>query len=607
MSEFRDLQAKLEKIDESYYSRLAAAVDDIALYNKRMPDDELVELIRTELGDQAAEYMRDKLASGERIEEEETAHPSKDRVKDEMTMDEISAIGREHGLNTDDMWKAVIFAHDNDMFWEMEMEVRTPEGNVVGRYPDFQSVPSQATDPATGETFTTDVDNIFVIYKTDPQQVTDMIGWYKKFEKEQEAKKKQQEYDMDFDSWLEKNPFESIEEAEEDKWAGGDQQYKHTDKWLGQTVNITGGVHQGKTGKVIKAERSGYSEVGEEAEFTVKFYDGSGVDVLYVGEWTNDQLELAYDPTHRPDGKYNPDLEEGTFRNEEDSISVQVRSLLAQGKSVISRIAGASGVVMDANPEDGTILFKDQNFGEKVGLAVDRKPGLEIKGYVDHYAIVQHAEESIDEEVVEVPAEFRGEKYSDGGATSQDAERFLANLDPDDSVDTEVIDPESGEVLDWPTKDVRKAQDHEEYMRNAEQREKEEEEKWESIFSTPHIPGGKSAKPGQVQGFEGMDRALEDLGKLKWDEQINDFYDITWKSIEDLVDDPEMYYKGDYDIGWDFPVEIKRTDGKKFDKKDHANFRRLSSLFRTATWNIGAGYAGGSEGSTVAHFYPMFY
>jgi len=69
MSEFRDLQAKLVKIDESYMSRLAAAVDDIALYNKSMPDEELIALVNTELGDVAAEYMREKLASGESVEE----------------------------------------------------------------------------------------------------------------------------------------------------------------------------------------------------------------------------------------------------------------------------------------------------------------------------------------------------------------------------------------------------------------------------------------------------------------------------------------------------------------------------------------------------------
>lgn len=535
MSKFRDLQAKLEKIDESYYSRLAAAVDDIASFNKNMSDVELVALIRNELGDQAAKYMADKLAADEPIEET-------------------------------------------------------------------------------------------------------------------------------FSDWVD--------------------------------------------------------------DFTAP----------------SDEREHRYD--HDP-----------SFHDDEP-ISAQVKSLLAQGKSVICRIAGASGVVYSANPEDGTIVFKDQNIGEKIGFDVDSKTGLEIKGYVDHYAIVQNVDEGIDEgvgdwikrldkkagkwitgkaeklnrandtyaakkvaelvrdegiksavihvryvtggkgklikqalenylqhspdgeyaeevryvlpaldkeasdmrdaeisafgaplgeselddrgkmcpvctggrregygnncpncggegyveeAVVEVPAGLRGEDAEMGGATSRDAERFLADLASDDSVDTEVIDPESGEVLDWPTKDTRKAQDHEEYLKHADERDKEEEEKWNSIFSTPHIPGGKSAPPGQVQSLDGMDQAMDDLGKLKYDSQITDFYDITWKSIEDLVDEPQQYYDGDYDIGWDMPVVIKRTDGQKFDDKDHANFRRLSSLFRTATYNIGLGYAGAAGGGKEAHFYPSFY
>ena len=203
-------------------------------------------------------------------------------------------------------------------------------------------------------------------------------------------------------------------------------------------------------------------------------------------------------------------------------------------------------------------------------------------------------EPEIEEAVVEVPRGLRGEDAEVGGATSQDAERFLAGLDSEDSVDTNVIDPESGDLLDWPTKDERRSQDD---AAEIKRQEEQEEEERNGIFRTPYFPSGDGD----------MDRAADGLGKLRWDGDINDFYDIAWKSIEDLVDDPQQYYDGDYDIGWDMPVSIKRTDGQKFDDEDHANFKRLNKLFRTAAYNIGISYAGTAENGTKAHFYPSFY
>ena len=214
----------------------------------------------------------------------------------------------------------------------------------------------------------------------------------------------------------------------------------------------------------------------------------------------------------------------------------------------------------------------------------------------------------VDEEVVEVPAGLRGEdpeNLEQGGATSRDAERFLADLGPEDSVDTNVVDPETGELLDWPTKDTRRAQDDEEAIQKDMEREKEEDE---GYFRVPYIPGGYSkTDAGGVQSFDGMDRAQEALGRLRWDNEINAFYDFTWKNIEDLVDDPQQYYDGDYDIGWDMPVAIKRVDGQRFTDEDHNNFRRLTTLFKAATYNISASYVGSTENGTVARFVPSFH
>jgi hypothetical protein len=104
-----------------------------------------------------------------------------------------------------------------------------------------------------------------------------------------------------------------------------------------------------------------------------------------------------------------------------------------------------------------------------------------------------------------------------------------------------------------------------------------------------------------------MDRALDGLQTLRWDNKITDYYDITWKSMEDMVDDPQQYYDGDYDVSYDMPASIARTDGDKLNDEDHQNFLRLNKLFRTATYNIGVNYSGKSNNGRVAYFYPSFY
>jgi len=310
-------------------------------------------------------------------------------------------------------------------------------------------------------------------------------------------------------------PRESIEEAEEDTWAGGGDNnfatYEDYEKWIGQTVKIErtiSGEHVGETGKVIKGDKYRDENGSWQAEFEIKLHSGP-VITMYPGEWSYDQFNLAYDPTVRPDGKYDPELEE---------------------------------------------------------------------------------------EVVEVPAGLRGEEAEVDGATSQDAERFLSGLGPDDSVDTNVVDPETGDLLDWPTKDERRKQDNDEYLRRQEIEKQSDDwiddnTPWFVAFDIPPH----------------SDKAWDRINELRFDREFTDHYDIVWKNMEDMVDDPDQYYEGDYDISVDMPVQIKRTDGEKFNSRDHKNFKGINDAFRKATYNIGVSYSGTADKGTVAHFHPSFY
>jgi hypothetical protein len=610
MSEFRDLQAKLEKIDESYMSRLAAAVDDIALYNKSMSDEELIALVNTELGDVAAEYMREKLASGETVEE------GFGDWMDDLT--NAAENERDHRYDHDPSF------HDDEPI----------SAQVKGLLAQGKSVICRIAG-ASGVVYSANPEDGTIVFKD--QNIGEKIG-----------------FDVDSKTGLEIKGYV-------DHYAI--VQHTDIDEGFGDWV-------QGKAEKYAQKVNVGTAK--RVAELVRD--EGIKMTVIHIRYTTGGKGKLIQDALeryieHSPDGEYAEairyvlpalDKDAKTMRDAEisafgapfDELGEDATDARGKTCSVCSGgrregygndcpNCGGEGYVEEAVGEELPPIhaiardiiknWKKVNFGAVPYLDAMQSlstrhddygadTGSSILAYglsnMSHYsgrsvhdpelAKVHRAQlkRHLKEAVVEVPAEFRGDKYSDGGVTSQDAERFIANLDPDDSVDTEVIDPESGEVLDWPTQDTRKAQDDAEYEKN--KRGREEAELPDYPF-TPYIPGGKSAAPGQVQSLDGIDRAMDDLGKLKYDGQITDFYDIVWKNIEDQVDDPQQYYDGDYDIGWDMPVVIRRTDGQKFDDEDHANFRRLSSLFRTATYNIGLGYAGGSESGTAAHFYPMFY
>ena len=206
--------------------------------------------------------------------------------------------------------------------------------------------------------------------------------------------------------------------------------------------------------------------------------------------------------------------------------------------------------------------------------------------------------ESIEEGIVKVPRGLRGEEGNPLGLTSKDAEAFINSLGPDDVVATEVVDPETGEVLDWPDQGTRRERNRKEWDREEKSRKSAEEDDYEKGYDAPYLyVGGLDKDP---------ERAWEGIETLKYDREFTDFYNIVWKSVEDLVDDPDSYYEGDYDIGIDIPVAIKRKDGKKFNKQDRQNFDQISKIFRAATHNIAVQYVGSSNEGTVARFIPNF-
>ena len=366
MSDFRKLQAKLEQIDESYHSRLAAAIDDLVTNNPNVEPVKLVAMVRAQFGDNAAKYLSDQLEDeGDFLDYDPQARAANIPIRKHM--------------------KKYAASHPSDANWPHPVEE------------------DEYSDDEFDQTFVPDDIHAKIV-----ADMSKMLPGY-----------------------------------EPGAYGPGDEdnQYRvlawnnDTDHEIEMLFNL-----------------DTMSLEGSEDHFNLS-NPFEGIEESF-GDWIDDLTTPSDESEHRLD--HDP-----SFTNEEP-ISQQVKNLLAQGKSVISRIAGASGVVYSANPEDGTIIFKDQNFGEKVGFKVDEKEGLEIKGNIDHYSIVQFADESIDEGVadwmkrlgeaiIEVPPELRGDSKLTGNATSADVEKFLSDLGPDDDVSHDVVDPETGELLDWPT------------------------------------------------------------------------------------------------------------------------------------------------------------
>ena len=214
--------------------------------------------------------------------------------------------------------------------------------------------------------------------------------------------------------------------------------------------------------------------------------------------------------------------------------------------------------------------------------------------------------ESLEEKVVKVPRGLRGEDTSNQlGLSSEDAEKFVNSLGPDDVVSTEVVDPETGEVLDWPDRGTRRERNMKQYKRDEKEQRARDEEEHEQGFDSPYL---------YVPGIDkDPERAWEGIQTLKYDREFTDFYNIVWRSVReqsgapgDFGSDVEDWGELDYDVDVDIPVAIKRADGKKFNKQDRQNFDQISKIFKAATGNIGVQYVGSSNEGTVARFIANF-
>lgn len=196
----------------------------------------------------------------------------------------------------------------------------------------------------------------------------------------------------------------------------------------------------------------------------------------------------------------------------------------------------------------------------------------------------------MDEAIVTVPAELRGNIAMTAHATSGDAFKFIKDLDIDDEVSNTVVDPETGEVLFEPGQTKR------EDMKIAAQ-------------ALSNVNDYNSAQPFMHAGYERdyeeiKDAAHDLLNKLR----NNDFYHVVWQPISKMIDDPEAMMDKDYDVEYDVPVILKRKDGKQLDAFDHENIREIIRAVKNASTmqNVGIMFMGTTNNGTTARFMPSF-
>ena len=364
-------------------------------------------------------------------------------------------------------------------------------------------------------------------------------------------------------------------------WGGPYEDYEN---YQGKKVKIRStmsGEHEGEVGTVVNASKYRDENGGWQAEFDVKLDSGETIK-MYPGEWAYDQLDLVTDP-------YGDFMLDNPFEGIDEEIDP------AWGGAVEEWMEYRREGFRDAR--DG--VYRPEAYAGKAKEAY--KLGKEDW-------VSQMAQESVQEGIVKVP---RGLRYDDVvsnqdfGMTSDDAEAFVNSLGPDDTVSHEVVDPETGELLDWPDRETRRKRNQKEYDRQEKERKEREEKDHEEGYDSPYL---------YVSGLDkDPENAWEGIQTLKYDREFTDFYNIVWRSVreyagepEDLGADTQDWADLDYDVDIDIPVAIKRKDGKKFNKQDRQNFDWISKIFKAATGNIGVHYIGSSDNGTVARFNPTF-
>lgn len=452
MNDFRELQAKIEQIEESYHSRLAAAVDELVVANPKLSPVQLVRLAHNQLGDQAAKYLSDKLEAEGDLADYHASDPQP----------HMRELGEE-----DDSKLLNYYATKHPGPYDDELDIDTTGlewDDEVGY--DLQNHP--------------DYDRARLAY----------------FKKKFPAPYRQELNKFDSDLFV--------------------KDELHADASIEEEYNI----------------------------------------------------------------------------NDEAPISAQVHSLLKQGKKVISKVAGATGEVVETSGQ--FIYIKSPNSKNPGVTSFDSDPEVEIEGNIDNYSIVKHWKEHdmIGEargQVVEVPVDLQGTRGSHNTATSADAETFVASLGPDDKISHDVVDPETGELL-LQADETTKRERYKAFTKGAKLREPE----------SPIMHGGWDSEDYEAK----MDSASSLINELR----DSEFYNVVWKEMAELVDDPEDMADKDYDIYMDVPIAIKRKDGQKFTDEDHDNFKEIIRAVKNMSTmgNTGIMYAGTTNNGTVARFTPTF-
>ena len=211
--------------------------------------------------------------------------------------------------------------------------------------------------------------------------------------------------------------------------------------------------------------------------------------------------------------------------------------------------------------------------------------------------------------VVEVPPELRGDIDLVGDATSEDAARFLADLGPDDDVSHDVVDPETGELLDWPTAGLNRDEPGEAEWRAQFGGTKRERGKADYAKAQANKSDYDLSPTLYVNTRGGFDETQESAWELLNELRNSDFYNVVWSEAGTVdMDTGDEDAFADYDTEYEVPVAIKRKDGKKFTDDDHDNMREIvkAAKLGSTMQNTGIHYVGMTNGGTVARFSPSF-
>ena len=607
-------QNPFESVNESYHSRLAAAADDIAYYNKRMPDDELIELIRTQLGDMAAQYIADKLAGGE-TDWKENLRKTLDNMDkpnyswsnriEEDNYRTAPGGGPLRKLGSKTLARKLVPG-----LGKREADQRAEDAFAAGRmYRDAEYLSSTGEAPE---------------YEMSPEDAIDKKRAFKQMDRY--AKIAQG-----------KKPFSDTDLNEEGVDEGVSDWLKRLDKkaagWITKKADtmiakqvaelvrkegINGAMVSvrylsGGGGKTIKSSLESYLKHSSDGEYAeaVRYV----LPALDKDEKSMRDAEIS--AFGAPLGEENSDFYQRPYENEKEWMGKKVVITSCRDKS----LEGKWGVVVDIDkyrneegewqmkyvidtPEDDGMhitLYPSEWSYDQIELVKDADPMSDF--------MLQNPFESLEEakgKIVQVPAGLRGEGHNKTGkATSDDAEEFIKELGIDDQIDTDVVDPETGELLFTTGTTKRKESkkgnyqvlNYDDFTRGAKLRE-------------PESPVMHSGWDWENDIEKKQDNAWELLRELR----DSDFYNVVWKNATELVGKPDMgtddeeWADLDYDVDVEIPVAIKRKDGKRFTEDDHDNFREIVSAVKKASTmgNFGIQYAGTSNKGTVARFVPSF-